>query len=116
MATNTGDVTCPASDRRIEGICTPESVVEVLADDDAIDLFRHSTTPKTVRTLAEQGDLPLSTAYRKIGALEDAGLVRRLPSDSSRVTTPDRYERVVEGVSVTLRDGLSVEYVLTDGE
>lgn len=39
-----------------------EAIVEVLADDDAVELFQSATRPKSVSTLADDCDVPLSRA------------------------------------------------------
>ena len=89
--------------------CDPERIVDMVADEDARALFRAASTPKTVEALAECCSLPLSTAYRKVGTLEEAGLLRRRPPRGANGTPPRTYERAVDDVTVTLGDGLVVE-------
>lgn len=101
------DDECPVGWR-----CDPAGIVELLDDEAAVRLFDAATTPKSVSELADECDLPLSTAYRKVHTLDDVGLFREVQSGSSNGTPPARYERAVDGVRVTLNDGVSVEAVL----
>ncbi|WP_161973212.1 helix-turn-helix domain-containing protein [Halostella litorea] len=100
--------------RSDSGLPDPATVVELLADDDAVRLFRAATKPKPVSTLAEESELPLSTTYRKVEKLEAAGLLRRVTPYSSGGTPPAQYERSVEAVSVTLDGDLTVRVRRTE--
>jgi hypothetical protein len=51
-------------------------VIELLADSDSLAILSSVNTEfRTVRHLANECELPLSTAYRKVGKLDDAGLL-----------------------------------------
>ncbi|NHN49182.1 helix-turn-helix transcriptional regulator [Halostella sp. JP-L12] len=92
-----------------------EAIVGLLDDDDAVCLFRSATDPKTVSTLADECDVPLSTAYRKVEKLEDAGLIGEVARGLADASEPARYRRTVDAVTVTLRDGVSVECAVAVG-
>ena len=73
-------------------------------------MFRCATEPVTVGELATEIDLPPSTAYRKVAALEDAGLLIETRR-SSGSDHPSEYVRSVDAVSITHDDSVLVECV-----
>lgn len=61
-------------DRRPDPPTAP-TVVNALDDEQCRDLLSELSEPRSVRTLAERADVPLSTTYRKIARLKRADLV-----------------------------------------
>ncbi len=106
----------PDSDNGTPEGFDPEAIVGLINDDDAVSLFRSATDPKTVSMLAAECDIPLSTAYRKVETLEDAGLIEEVAQGLADASGPAWYRRTVDGVRVTLRDGVTVECILTVGQ
>ncbi|MFC6716650.1 ArsR/SmtB family transcription factor [Natrialbaceae archaeon GCM10025810] len=96
------------SDTRRELIdCSPPLIVDLLSDPTARRIFVAVERPKTVGELAAELDLPQSTAYRHVGTLTEAGLLRRL-NDGSRTDLPTHYVRAIDCVSVTLDDPVRI--------
>ncbi|WP_312912165.1 winged helix-turn-helix domain-containing protein [Natronosalvus caseinilyticus] len=89
-----------------EGGCNPERIVSLLSEDTARELYRYADGPTTVGKFAEGLELPLSTTYRTISRLEDAGLLRSV----SR-TDPARYVRAADHVSVSYDDSIRISCV-----
>lgn len=67
---------------------------------------------KTVPELSDECDVPLSTAYRKVSRLEDAGLVEQKNRIRRGSKPKNVYERSFEAAVVTLADdgGFEVEF------
>lgn len=89
--------------------CDPQTTIEALEDEDSRELIECTDTPKTVSELAEECGLPLSTAYRKINRLHEAGLLARTTRVSAAANHPAQYERAVENVSISLVGGFEIE-------
>ena len=104
----------PTDDAEVPENLDPAAILELLADDRSIALFRTAVIPLTVEELARHCEVPLSTAYRKVDELEDAGLLERIPSAEADAAVPDRFIRGVDRVEVTLEDGIHVTYFLSD--
>lgn len=98
-------------DQGLRSRSEPREVVELLSDDEVVDIFRTASMPMTVSELATECDVPLSTAYRKVTNLEEAGLLRQTNPQAANGTTPAYYARAVDSVSVTLGDDLRIEVV-----
>lgn len=113
-ATDHTETVDPSNDDRQTERADPSTAVAVLDDDTAVELFLTITAPTTVPAVADAQDIPLSTAYRKIHKLERAGLLRIESAGSDAESQTTRYERAVDGVTVTLRDDLRVTYVRED--
>ena len=89
------------------------AVLDALDDADARNIIRTLEEPMTARELSEACDIPLSTTYRKLDLLTDAGLLAegtQIRPDGHHTTT---YEVAFEAVRVALTDDrrLSVEVV-----
>jgi len=86
--------------------------LSVLADDTALAVLAALDEPRTAREVAADGDLGLSTVYRKLERLTGADLCEErvtVRSDGCRVS---RYRRTVDGLCVEVGDGdLAVEAV-----
>ncbi len=57
---------------------------------------------KAVKEVSEQCDIPLSTAYRKINRLHEAGLIEERVRLSGSGNHTNVYERNFEGAVITL--------------
>lgn len=89
-----------------------QAALETLADPDCREIIDGLTEPQSAQEVAERCDLPRTSAYRKLEALSEAGLLREgteLRADGHHVKT---YERAVTGVFVLLEeDGFEFEFV-----
>lgn len=77
-----------------------ERVLALLGDEDARRILAATRLPRTVAELQEDLDLSRSTAYRKVSALHEAGLLE--PVVHGTGNTPTRYRCPVEELVVTL--------------
>lgn len=117
MTTTVSDsLTCRNAEHEPGRGCDPQLIVELLDDEDSRRLYQDATTPATVNELAEALDLPLSTAYRKVATLEEAGLLTPLVQDPGKRGEPTRYVRAIDRVSVTLDDRLRIECTIAGVE
>lgn len=90
-------------------------VLETLADPECREILDELETGQSAQAVAERCDLPRTSAYRKLKALSDAGLVTegtQLRSDGHHVKT---YEREVTGVFVLLEDDAGFDFEFVDG-
>ncbi|GAB3673329.1 helix-turn-helix domain-containing protein [Halopiger thermotolerans] len=101
---------CARAERDGELGCNPELLIELLNDDDARAIYLHLEEPSTVGDLADELDLPQSTAYRKVQNLHEAGLISRL-NERSRSGVPSHYVQAIDHVTVTYDDPLRIECV-----
>lgn len=101
-------IRCANVDRQGPSECDPDLIVETLTDDDSRAMYLYATTPVTVRELSEELDLPLSTAYRKVETLQEAGLLMQI-NEQSRSGYPSHYVRSIERVRVTYDDPMRIE-------
>lgn len=65
--------------------------------------------PMTVNEIAARTDIPVSTIYRQLGELADAGLVEksiRLDPNGQHST---QYARRVSDISISIADGFAVQ-------
>jgi hypothetical protein len=88
----------------------PGSVLELLADDDARELFERADERRTIPELAAECGLARSTAYRKVNRLVEADLLvpmNRPVGDTGRAT---EYRRSVERIEVEVGDRTNVEF------
>lgn len=89
-----------------------QAVLETLADRDCREIVDELSEAQSAQKVAERCDLPQTSAYRKLEALSEAGLVREgteLRADGHHVKT---YERDVTGVFVLLEEnGFEFEFV-----
>jgi len=80
---------------------SPEAVLDALGDEGARRLLVAIDEPKTASELSEECDIPLSTTYRKLDRLTEAGLVEEsteIRRDGQHTT---RYRRGVTSVTVS---------------
>lgn len=89
--------------------CDPQLIVQALSDEDARAVFFRLEEPATVDEVATDCDIALSTAYRKVDKLVDAGLVA--PAGSRQPNGSTAYERAMESVAIHYDDGLRIECV-----
>jgi len=100
---------CTRAQRDDELGCNPGQIIDLLSDDDARAVFLSADEPTTVRELAAEHDLPLSTAYRKVDRLHESGLLTNLNRQSGE--TPAVYVRSADHVSVTYDEPLRIECI-----
>jgi len=87
-----------------------EEIIEVLGNKYNPEILDAAGEPKSAQELSDQLGVPIATCYRRINELEDTELLelhdRPLSDEHRRIKV---YRRCVDGVSVTFRDGLTVE-------
>jgi predicted transcriptional regulator len=86
-----------------------ETVLEALHDDDCRTIVTQLTEPMTADTIAERTEIPLSTTYRKIDTLTDAGLVAEGVEIRSDGQHASQYMVVFDEVSIELTDEMAFE-------
>lgn len=89
--------------------CDPQAVLDVLDDRRSREIIECTETPKTVAELSDECDLPISTAYRKVNRLQDAGLLRQTIRFSAAGKHPEQYERAITDISISLGDETEME-------
>lgn len=99
----------------------PTDVLSALGDPDCRRLLSTcEETPRTAQECAEGCDLPLSTVYRKLELLTDAGLLEEGRRIRSRNNHPTEFSTSFDTLAVSLRAGdeLSVDFrqVAADGD
>lgn len=83
-----------------------EPVVNVLNDEDSRKILQEAgEVPRATRELSERCDLPLSTTYRKIEALVEAGLLEEEIDLESEYANVNAYSRRFESLQISFRDG-----------
>ena len=92
----------------------PRAVVGALADDDCRAIVEFLDEPATAGEVADGADVPLSTTYRKLDRLVDAGLVTERTDALRRGQPTTRYRRAFEAVRVETDDGGSLEAVVEE--
>lgn len=73
--------------------------MDVLGDGEARQILQAAGTPITVAGLADELGLSTSSAYRKVGLLEDLGLLEPTNPEAP-ATMSTRYRRTVRTVAV----------------
>lgn len=86
-----------------------ETVLEALHDDDCRTIITRLTEPMTADTIAERTDIPLSTTYRKLDTLTDAGLVVEGVEIRSDGQHASQYMVGFDDVSIELTDEMALE-------
>ena len=81
-----------------------QRLFEALADQRARELLLAASRSLTASELGERCSLPTSTLYRKLDALEAAGLLRVTSRRRTGGNHAKTYERRVETVEVSLSD------------
>lgn len=92
-----------------------EVSLELLADETALSVLAALDQPRTAQEVAETCDVGLSTAYRKLETLAEAGLSEERVSVRSDGCRVSRYRRTVEQLQVIPGDG-DVEVTATRRE
>jgi DNA-binding transcriptional ArsR family regulator len=90
-----------------------ETILDALHDEDCRTIVSHLTEPMTADTIAERTDIPLSTTYRKLDVLTEAGLVAEgveLRSDGQHAS---QYMVAFDEVSIELTDAMALEVAVT---
>jgi len=78
------------------------TVLEALSDPDCRAIVRSIGQPRTAREVATTCDLPLSTAYRKLDALEETPLVEQTYRLRQQGKHPQQYQRRADSLLVRL--------------
>ncbi|WP_252700341.1 winged helix-turn-helix domain-containing protein [Natronosalvus vescus] len=87
--------------------CKPEQIITLLAENTARQLFLHADGPTTVQEFCDELDVAMTTAYRTVERLEDAGLLKRQPPTAS----PQTYVRASEHVTITYENPVRISCV-----
>ncbi|MFP9190641.1 winged helix-turn-helix domain-containing protein [Natrialbaceae archaeon A-CW1-1] len=87
--------------------CKPEQIITLLAENTARQLFLHADDPTTVQEFCDELDVAMTTAYRTVERLEDAGLLKRQPPTAS----PQTYVRASEHVTITYENPVRISCV-----
>ncbi|MDG5759794.1 helix-turn-helix domain-containing protein [Natronococcus sp. A-GB1] len=85
-----------------------EHVFGVLTDDDCRAIIATLEEPRTVAETAEEIDRPLSTTYRKLDRLTEAGLVRETVGVGRSRSRKSRYVADFDRVAIGLDDDRSL--------
>ncbi|MFC7134748.1 MULTISPECIES: helix-turn-helix domain-containing protein [Salinibaculum] len=79
-------------------------VFDALSDADCRAIIRAIGRPLTAREVATRCDLPLSTAYRKLDALQETPLVEQTYRLRERGKHPQQYQRSADSLLVRFPD------------
>lgn len=83
-----------------------DPVVNVLNDEDCRRILQETDeVPRATRELSERCDLPLSTTYRKIEALVEAGLLEEEIDLENEYANVSAYTRRFDKLRISFRDG-----------
>jgi DNA-binding transcriptional ArsR family regulator len=89
--------------RRVEDETTIQALLEALNDPDCRDILdATSDVALTAAEVSETCDIPLSTTYRKLDHLTDAGLLEEGTRIRNSGKHTSEYRRLVESVIVSL--------------
>ncbi|AGB38956.1 transcriptional regulator [Natronococcus occultus] len=91
-----------------------EHVFSALTDDACREIIAALEEPLTVEETAEEIERPLSTTYRKLDRLTEAGLVRETSGVGRSCHRKSRYVADFERVAIALDDDRSIR-VEVDG-
>jgi DNA-binding transcriptional ArsR family regulator len=78
----------------------PQAVLDALGDEACRAIVGELTEPLTASELSERCDVPLSTTYRKLETLTDAGLLAERTEVRSDGHHTTQYARAFENVSI----------------
>ncbi|ELY44805.1 MULTISPECIES: winged helix-turn-helix domain-containing protein [Natronorubrum] len=81
-----------------------ERVISVLDDADCRKIISVLEEPKTVHKIADEADLPLSTAYRKLDRLTEAELVNETVGVRQGRHHKSRYVSTFDQISISFDD------------
>lgn len=99
----------PPGEADDRGVCDPRAVLHLIGDEYSQQILACGDMPLTASELAERCDLPLSTTYRKIDQLLDAGLLEESIRLSAQGKHSTEYRRAMDGVHVSFQGGLDVD-------
>jgi len=94
----------------------PGAVFRALADEDGRTILRTLEEPMTASQISESCDIPLSTTYRKLELLTDAGLLTestRIREDGQHTTV---YSVAFDSVTVDLDEENAVSVEISEPE
>ena len=81
-----------------------EHVISVLDDADCREIIAILEEPKTVPDIADEADLPLSTTYRKLDRLTEAGLVNETVGVRQGRHHKSRYVADFDRIAIDIDD------------
>ena len=81
-----------------------EGVIDALDDAGCREIIAILEAPKTVPEIADEADLPLSTTYRKLDRLTEAGLVRETVGVREGRHHKSRYVANFDSIGISLDD------------
>lgn len=84
--------------------CKPSQIVTILAEETPREVYTYVDEPTTVKELSRELDIPLTTAYRTVDRLEEAGLL----TEHEQSGSPTEYVKTSEQVIVRYTDPLEV--------
>ncbi len=95
--------------RRIE--CDARTALGILDDPESVEMLEALDEPKTVGELAETCGIPLSTAYRKVDAFHETGVVEQSIRLDLGGKHAAQYERSIDAITVRFDAGVECECV-----
>lgn len=100
----------PPMDQPSGAVNEPKGVLHALGDEKACRILGALREPKTVADVANEVEIPQSTAYRKIAKLDDLELVHAVnPDAASNVAV--LYHRGFDEIRVRMQPDIRVELV-----
>lgn len=93
-----------------------ECVLEALHDEDCRTIVTNLTEPMTADEIAEATDIPLSTTYRKLDSLTDAGLLAEGVEMRSDGKHASQYMIAFDSVSIDLSEEMDFEVEVIEDE
>ncbi|MES3517550.1 MAG: hypothetical protein PPP58_07810 [Natronomonas sp.] len=96
-------------ERQTEELDDVGTLLNLFADDEVRELFRRCEVPKSVQQLAEECDIPESTAYRKVDRLVEANVLVPL-QETQTAKEATEYRRAVDAVEICIREVTTVTY------
>lgn len=91
--------------------------LRAVADDDCRTILKAiEEDRKTVSEISDECDIPLSTVYRKVNELEDAGMIEQKNRLCQGSKPENVYDLCFEGAVIGIDDGGDVEVTFTDQE
>lgn len=107
------DPSAPSVERVVDET-TIQLVLDALDDADCRAILEAtSNDPLTARTVSETCDLPLSTTYRKLDLLVDAGLLEERTRVRRSGKHTSEYGRLIEAVFVSLHENGALELLVS---
>lgn len=91
-----------------------ETVLEALQDEDCRTIIRNLREAMTVDEISETTDIPLSTTYRKLDTLTEAGLVAEGVQMRTDGQHASQYVVAFDGVSIDLSEDMEFVVDITE--